>query len=220
IPEGLVLITSVAFAIGVIRLGRRRCLVQELPAVETLARVDVLCLDKTGTLTEPGMVLTRLVPAAGQDPAHLRRVLAALAAADQRPNPTMTAIAHGAGDPPDWRVTASVPFSSARGYSAASFADHGTWLHGGADVLLSDTDPLAAEAARLAGQGLRVLALADAPTVDSPERTGVGLVVLEQHVRPESAQTLRYFEAQGVSVRVFSGDNPASVGAVASILDI
>src|SRR5436190_13467626 len=93
IPEGLVLLTSVAFAVGVIRLGRRRCLVQELPAIEVLARVDVLCLDKTGTLTEPGMVLDQVIELVPGVPA--RKVLASLVGAEERPNATMQAIASG-----------------------------------------------------------------------------------------------------------------------------
>lgn len=220
IPEGLVLITSVAFAVGVIRLGRRRCLVQELPAVETLARVDVLCLDKTGTLTEPGLELTRLLPVGGGDQQHLRRVLAALVAADPRPNPTMRAISQQAGPAPSWPVQARIAFSSARGYSAVSFEGEGTWFLGAPDVLLAGTDPLAGDAAVLAGQGLRVLALATARSLESPQRASAALVVLEQHLRPESAGTLRFFAAQRVSVKVLSGDNPASVGAVAAKLGI
>src|SRR4249919_1237243 len=98
IPEGLVLLTSVAFAVGVIRLGRRRCLVQQLPAIEVLARVDVLCLDKTGTLTEPGMELDQLIELAPEVP--VRKVLASLVRAEERPNATMQAIASGlAGQP-------------------------------------------------------------------------------------------------------------------------
>ena len=93
IPEGLVLLTSVAFAVGVVRLGRRRCLVQELPAIEVLARVNVLCLDKTGTLTEPGMELDQVVEVAPGVP--VRKVLASLVGAEERPNPTMQAIASG-----------------------------------------------------------------------------------------------------------------------------
>ena len=93
IPEGLVLLTSVAFAVGVVRLGRRRCLVQELPAIEVLARVDVLCLDKTGTLTEPGMELDQVIEVAPGVP--VRKVLASLVGAEERPNPTMQAIASG-----------------------------------------------------------------------------------------------------------------------------
>ncbi|HYA51525.1 MAG TPA: HAD-IC family P-type ATPase [Streptosporangiaceae bacterium] len=112
IPEGLVLLTSVAFAVGVVRLGRRRCLVQELPAIEVLARVDVLCLDKTGTLTEPGMELDQVIELAPEVP--VRKVLASLVGAEERPNPTLQAIADGladlpAGGDPAERVPARVP---------------------------------------------------------------------------------------------------------------
>ena len=221
IPEGLVLITSVALAAGVIRLGRHRCLVQELPAVETLARVDVLVLDKTGTLTEPGMVLARLMPAhPGHDPATLRRVLAALAAEDPRPNPTMRAIAEASGPAPAWPVRNHVAFSSARGYCAAELADHGTWFLGAPDVLLADDDPLTVDAVLLAGQGLRVLALATAPSLERDDRDGAALIGLEQRVRSGAADTLRFFATEQVSVRILSGDDPASVGAVAARLGV
>jgi cation-transporting P-type ATPase E len=165
IPEGLVLLTSVAFAVGVVRLGRRRCLVQELPAIEVLARVDVLCLDKTGTLTEPGMELDEVIEltpgaAAGQ-------VLAALARAEERPNATIQAIARGIGDaaPGDThggQPTQVVPFSSARKWSGAVFADgpaSGGWLLGAPEVLLSPGDPGRDEADERAAGGFRVLAL-------------------------------------------------------------
>ncbi|MFS8523192.1 MAG: HAD-IC family P-type ATPase, partial [Micromonosporaceae bacterium] len=108
IPEGLVLMTSIAFAVGVVRLGRRQCLVQELPAVEVLARVDTLCLDKTGTLTEPGMRLKEVAPAPGAPPAEeLSRVLAALVGVDASPNPTICAVAEAVGPPPPWRGVGS-----------------------------------------------------------------------------------------------------------------
>jgi magnesium-transporting ATPase (P-type) len=114
IPEGLVLMTSVAFAVGVVRLGRRRCLVQELPAVEVLARVDVLCVDKTGTLTAPGIDLAEIVVPQG-DEAQVRAVLGALARVEATPNPTVRAIATAMPAPSgDWLVTGTVPFSSAR----------------------------------------------------------------------------------------------------------
>ena len=112
IPEGLVLLTSVAFAVGVIRLGRRRCLVQELPAIEVLARVDVLCLDKTGTLTEPGMELDQVIGLTPEVPA--RKVLASLVGAEERPNATMQAIASGLAGLPAGRAPAEeVPASTA-----------------------------------------------------------------------------------------------------------
>jgi cation-transporting ATPase E len=176
IPEGLVLLTSVAFAVGVIRLGRRRCLVQELPAIEVLARVDVLCLDKTGTLTEAGMELGELVELVPGTP--VRQVLASLVRAEDRPNPTLRAIADGLnGTPPvgltpgpaepspgeaAWRPVHVVPFSSARKWSGVVFEDAGPatggWVLGAPDVLLRPGDPARVQAEARAAQGLRVLA--------------------------------------------------------------
>jgi cation-transporting P-type ATPase E len=222
IPEGLVLMTSVAFAVGVIRLARRRCLVQELPAVEVLARVDTLCVDKTGTLTAPGMDLAGIEAAHG-DEARARAVLGALARVEATPNPTVRAIGATVPAPAgDWTVTASVPFSSARRYSAATFDGHGTWVLGAPDVVLPAGDPLRDRAGSVAGTGLRVLALGEATDPDRPLWTvrSVALVTLRQRPRPEAAPTLAYLGDQGVAVKVLSGDAPASVGAVASALGL
>ena len=120
VPEGLVLLTSVAFAIGVIRLGRKQCLVQELPAIEGLARVDTVCLDKTGTLTEGGMDVTELRPLGGADETYVRKVLGALGESDPRPNASLQAIINAYPDSGEWRCVESLPFSSARKYSGAS----------------------------------------------------------------------------------------------------
>ncbi|MCX6481486.1 MAG: HAD-IC family P-type ATPase, partial [Mycobacterium sp.] len=106
VPEGLVLMTSIAFAVGVVRLGRRQCLVQELPAIEGLARVDVVCADKTGTLTENGMRLAQAEPVAEATAEQVGAALAALAADDTRPNASMAAIAEAYPDPPGWTATA------------------------------------------------------------------------------------------------------------------
>ncbi|WP_085985678.1 HAD-IC family P-type ATPase [Longispora albida] len=221
IPEGLVLMTSIAFAVGVVRLGRRNCLVQELPAVEGLARVDVLCLDKTGTLTEPGMDLREVRSLNGQPPGRLQQVLAAMAAAEDRPNPTLTAAA-GTTQPPQWTVDGKIPFSSARKWSAASFGAEGSWVLGAPDVVLPPGDPSRSQAEELGSTGLRVLALAQVPAI-SETLTGVraeALILLQQRVRPDAAETLRYFEQQEVAVKVISGDNAVSVGAVAASLGI
>ncbi|MDG9719250.1 HAD-IC family P-type ATPase [Streptomyces sp. DH24] len=229
VPEGLVLLTSVAFAIGVIRLGRKQCLVQELPAIEGLARVDTVCLDKTGTLTEGGMDVTGLTPLNGADEASLRRVLGALGASDPRPNASLKAIVAACPDHDGWRPTSALPFSSARKYSGATLADGdgraGTWLLGAPDVLLPDDDPALAETERLNEQGLRVLLLARAARdLDDPEvaqgAEPAALVVLEQRLRPDAADTLRYFAEQNVRAKVISGDNAVSVGAVASKLGL
>ncbi|MFD8198530.1 HAD-IC family P-type ATPase, partial [Streptomyces sp. NPDC059701] len=228
VPEGLVLLTSVAFAIGVVRLGRKQCLVQELPAIEGLARVDTVCLDKTGTLTEGGMDVTEVRALGGADEEYVRTVLGALGASDPRPNASLQAIidaspATGAAE--GWRCTDSLPFSSARKYAGATFetADgaSGTWLLGAPDVLLTEDDPALAETGRLNEQGMRVLLLARATRdlEDAEPAEGAvptALVVLEQRLRPDAADTLRYFADQDVRAKVISGDNAVSVGAVAA----
>lgn len=214
IPEGLVLMTTVAFALGVIRLGRQRCLVQELPAVEVLARVDTLCIDKTGTLTEPGMVLKDVRTVNHFSPATARATLAALARAEQNPNLTMRAIAASL-EPEGWHASETLPFSSARKFSGASFDEHGTWLVGAPDVLLSKGDPARRAAEDLAASGLRVLALARAIKLDDPQPEAAALVTLEQRLRGDAPQTVRYFGAQNVDVKVISGDNAAATGAIA-----
>ena len=222
VPEGLVLMTSIAFAVGVVRLGRRQCLVNELPAIEGLARVDVVCADKTGTLTENGMRVSD-VEKLGAD--TVADVLAQLAADDPRPNASMAAIAEAYPVPPGWTATASAPFKSATKWSGTSYGEHGNWVIGAPDVLLAPGSPVAAEAERIGAQGLRVLLLgsSDLP-VDDPAAPGtvtpVALVVLEQRIRPDARDTLDFFAAQKVSIKVISGDNAVSVGAVAGSLGL
>ncbi|MEU1371006.1 cation-translocating P-type ATPase [Streptomyces sp. NPDC005803] len=231
IPEGLVLLTSVAFAIGVVRLGRKQCLVQELPAIEGLARVDIVCLDKTGTLTEGGMDVTEVRALNGADEPYLRRVLGALGASDPRPNASLQAIID-TYSPPDgqtWDVTRALPFSSARKYSGAAFDEgagrESSWLLGAPDVLLPEADPALTETEQLNEQGLRVLLLArvrgelDAPDV-AAGAVPSALIVLEQRLRPDAGETLAYFADQRVAAKVISGDNAVSVGAVATKLGL
>ncbi|OBJ75288.1 magnesium-transporting ATPase [Mycobacterium gordonae] len=224
VPEGLVLMTSIAFAVGVVRLGRRQCLVQELPAIEGLARVDVVCADKTGTLTETGMRVSevRELDAGGES---VGEVLAAVAAADERPNASMLAISEAYDTAPGWTLTATAPFKSATKWSGVSFGEHGNWVIGAPDVLLDPESAAAEQADRFGAQGLRVLLLGSADvSVDDPDAPGtvtpMALVVLEQRVRPDARETLEYFAAQDVSVKVISGDNAVSVGAVADQLGL
>ena len=221
VPEGLVLLTSLAFAVAVVRLARQRVLVQELPAVEGLARVDVLCIDKTGTLTDGRLGVARVDRLDGTDPAP---ALAALAASDPAPNATMRALAEADPTAPDgWRPEDRVPFSSARKWSAGSFGEHGTWVLGAPDVLLEPgelRDRLGADAAA----GNRVLLLARATALRG-EAVPDGLepvaaIVLADRVRGDAAATLAYFAEQGVAVKVLSGDHPATVGAIAASLGL
>ena len=235
VPEGLVLMTSIAFAVGVVRLGRRQCLVNELPAIEGLARVNVVCADKTGTLTENGMRLAQLVPL-GDDRAQLEEALAALAAHDPRPNASVQAMAEAYPVAPEWSVTHIAPFTSAKKWSGISFQDtptaqdQGNWLLGAPDMLLDPASETAARATELGSEGLRVLLLASTDqSVDTPTDDGLSapghvvpraLIALEQRVRPDARETLDYFASQHVSVKVISGDNAVSVGAVAGSLGL
>jgi cation-transporting P-type ATPase E len=223
VPEGLVLLMSIAFAVAVVRLAQRRVLVQELPAVEGLARVDVLCIDKTGTLTEGAVDVRSIQPLHGATAADVEAALAAMAANDRSPNATMRAIAKRFPGPPDgWVATGAVPFSSARKWSATAFGERGAWVLGGPDVLLRapGVDPVVRQAAdRAAAEGNRVVLLARAPTLSDeqlpPDLAPMGLLILGERLRRNAADTLRYFAQQDVTVKVISGDNPRTVGAIA-----
>ena len=218
VPEGLVLLTSIAMAVAVVRLAQRKVLVQDLPAVEVLARVDTVCVDKTGTLTEPGMAVTDTVildPAAEVDAA-----LAGLGASEDSPNPTLQAVAAAYPDP-SWRTTDVIPFSSARKWSAATFDGQGTWLMGAPEMLTSDRGVLD-RAERIAAKGSRVLLVTRAEGIPSADGDGPGpnrpaaLVVIDQRLRPDAADTVSYFLDQDVHIKVISGDNAATVGAIAT----
>src|SRR5262249_55730920 len=155
--------TSVAFAVGAVRLSQKRVLVQELAAIEGLARVDVVCLDKTGTITEPELVVVGLDPL--DDSVVATEVLAELAAVGTSPNASLRAIAAAWPSPPAWTPTEVAPFSSARRWSGAVFGGDRGWVLGAPDALLGAGDPARTRAEQLAASGMRVLLLAggDAP---------------------------------------------------------
>ena len=229
VPEGLVLLTSVAFAVGVVRLGRRSVLVQELPAIEGLARVDVLCTDKTGTLTEGRLTVDGVEPVGDEARAEeALAALAALASVDPSPNATMLAIRSAfGGSTPTWPLITAVPFSSTRKWSGASFDGFGAWVLGAPDVLLDDPrdDPSDAEAVRarageLAAEGRRVLLLGRAPGQISGgglplDLEPAALVVLRDRVRSDAPEILRYFAQRGVAVKLITGDHVRTAMATA-----
>jgi cation-transporting ATPase E len=232
IPLGLVLMTSVAFAVGSVRLAGQNVLVQELAAVEGLARVDVLCIDKTGTLTE-GRVVFDGVHAAGRSTPGWRQALGWFGA-DPHANATARCLAGTFGFDGNRVPAAVVPFSSARKWSAASFdpphAAAGTWVLGAPEMVLQGNTAAAGEvlvqARRLASAGLRTLVLAHTQDpmpdgggpddVQLPARlTAAALLTFREKVRPDAAQTLAYFRQQGVAVKILSGDDYRTVTAVA-----
>jgi cation-transporting ATPase E len=221
VPEGLVLLTSVAFAVGVVRLARRQTLVQELPAIEVLARVDVMCFDKTGTLTE-GALDCSGVTAIGGDGTGVDESLAALTHADPDPNATGQALVRRYETGPGWAVAARVPFSSARKWSAVTFDGRGSYVLGAPEMVLRDRfDEVRPAVEEEAAEGRRVLLFAHTDqtvTADALDTavTPVALVLFEDRVRPDAPETLAYFAAQGVAAKVISGDNPTTVAAVAA----
>ena len=220
VPEGLVLLTSVAMAVATIRLAERKVLVQDMPAVEVLARVDVVCVDKTGTLTQPGMAVQHLVTLDSSVPVD--DVLGALGASEPEPNPTLQAVISRWPAPSGWTTEAAIPFSSARKWSGATFTDHGSWVLGAPEMLLPDSSPVRETADELAAEGARVVVLGSIDTqnltIDRPI-DGVqpcALVVIDQTLRPDAAETVAYFLEQGVKIKVISGDNAVTVGAIAA----
>jgi cation-transporting P-type ATPase E len=223
VPEGLVLLTSVAFAVGVLRLARRRTLVQELPAIEVLARVDILCLDKTGTITEGALDVSEVCTLDGASSDEVRTALGAFAMGDPDPNATLLALREYCGDSSQWRMTGRVPFSSARKWSAASFEDHGWWVFGAPENVLGDglEGALSEHVSSSADQGYRVLVFAHTDSAVDGEQlpadlSAVALVLFEDRIRADASETLSYFAAQDVTLKVISGDNPRTVAAVAS----
>ncbi|MEG0310296.1 MAG: HAD-IC family P-type ATPase, partial [Eubacterium sp.] len=221
IPEGLVLLTSIALAVGVIRLGRYKTLVQELYCIETLARVDVLCLDKTGTITE-GVMEVKSIDLINniKDPAKALRALVNTLKDD---NSTFLAIKDSfSGERPKWNATKIVPFSSARKWSGANFGSEGTYIMGAPEFILGDDyDQYKDKIEGYASQGNRVLMLGYSDETfegenELPQKiTVIALLLLADKIRKEAKKTLEYFASQGVEIKVISGDNPLTVAEVA-----
>ena len=242
VPEGLVLMTSIAFAAGVIRLGRYKALVNELVAIEGLARVDTVCTDKTGTLTTNEMELDSIVAADGS-PADSRdaikawaRNLASMLNAQDNLNDTARSIAAGLrerGVEPDQWQGREIPFNSRYKFSGFACSAATAWIMGAPDVLLREGGCAAATAAdtakQLGDQGLRILVFGKLEGADgeawsnteglsmnsAPQLSEPVLVVLRQQLRADARETLAYFDEQNVDIKVISGDNSDSVAAVA-----
>jgi cation-transporting ATPase E len=222
VPLGLVLMTSITFAVGAVKLARQQVLVQELPAVEGLARVDIICLDKTGTLTQGDIVFDAARPLAAVP--GWESVLAWYGV-QKDANATARSLAGHFTELPADQPSDRVPFSSARKWSAVIF-DDGMWILGGPEMVFPERgsddagqQQLASQAAELAATGRRTLVLAHGtPTHDETvpaDAVPVALLTFKENIRPDAAETLTYFAAQDVDVRIISGDNPRTVAAIA-----
>ena len=231
IPEGLVLLTSLAFGVAAIQLAARKVLVQELAAVEVLARVDVLCLDKTGTLTSGELAFDRIVGLGDAVPQTEAELALAAFGADDAGNATAGILSlHFRSDAV--AVERRIPFSSATKYSGVVLSSGGvrsSWLLGAPERLLAEHPDELDRANAVAATGKRTLVLVRAidPLPSEPHAPIRGvrvepaqLVVFEESVRPTARATLGYFSSQAVRVVVMSGDNPATVSAIARALDL
>lgn len=221
IPEGLILLTGVTMTLGALKLARRKALVQSLPSIETLARVDVLCLDKTGTITDGTLSFEKIYPLSSESAVALERPIAELMAALGDDNATAKALRATFPDGGGWSAQHTIPFSSARKWSAASFRDKGSYVLGAPRFIIPALDEDVETTLRaFAEKGFRVLLLArsDAPLPESTLPEGLealGLVVLGDSIREEAPDTFRYFANEGVTLKVISGDDALTVSTIA-----
>ena len=221
VPEGLVLLTSLTFVVGVVRLSKWKTLVQELPATEVLARVDVLCLDKTGTITEGALRLHDIKLLKDYKTEDIDKVLCGLAYAFPSTNPTQQAILDKYKEKSDLEVKSTIPFSSDKKWSGAEFNEYGAWILGAPEMVLREKyDNIKKSVEEEAEKGRRVLILAklknSSLSEELPEDVeGVALLLIEDIIRKEAPKTLEYFHREGVNVKIISGDNPVTVAAVA-----
>ncbi len=222
IPEGLYLLTSLALIAGILRLVKKKTLLHDMASIETLARVDVLCVDKTGTITENKMTVEDLYllhPDAFPESA-VRQVLADYVYAMSGDNETLLAMRRSFAGSPKNRASSILPFSSERKFGGADLGEEGVWLLGAPEVLLKlDYADYREAVEAWAAKGCRVLLLTlqEGPLGETPagRLRPAALVLLSNKLRREAADTFRYFGEQGVAVKVISGDNPVTVAEVA-----
>ncbi len=220
IPEGLVLLTSISFILGVGRLAGKRALVQEMEAIEALARVNVLCTDKTGTITTGELEVTQLIPLGEKNVEEIKTIMNEISFAFDDVNNTQTALMNYFTKTSEWEVLDAIPFSSARKYRAISFKDHGAYVLGAPEFIMKGNESLAERVEVYSEKGLRVLLLASAACISSEEElveglAPLGLILISDCIRTEARATFEYFASQNVDVKVISGDNPATVSHIA-----
>lgn len=222
IPEGLVLLTSVSFILGVGRLARKKALVQEMEAIEALARVNVLCLDKTGTITTGELKVEQILPLHSESADRLHTIMNGLAFCFREGNATSRALQAYFTDTAPYPVSGRLPFSSQRKYMGVTFSGHGSYLLGAPEFLTQDRDILR-KTGEYASQGMRVLLLVSSPQLPRTReslnavRTSVkelGLILLSDCIKEDARETLDYFASQKVDIKIISGDSAATVSSV------
>ena len=222
IPQGLYLLTSVAMAVSVIKLASRRVLVQDMNCIEMLARTDVLCVDKTGTITEPDMEVENLIPLSEDEPEYLEAILTAMYGTVEPDNGTARAIHELFQGESDWVCEKRIPFSPETKWSGAVFADQGAFLVGAPAFIMGGRfSELRPQVEEWTAQGSRVLLMARYNALPQPGKidpagvTPLALILLNSRIREQAKETFEYFARQGVSIRVISGDDPQTASRVA-----
>ena len=220
IPEGLMLLTSTVLAVAVIRLSQKKVLVQELYCIETLARVDVLCLDKTGTITEGCMQLADVIPYGDSEKENVESALSALACSLDDTNATFMALKDAYEGKSTLKADKLIPFSSEKKWSGAHFESEGTYIMGAAEFILGVVPADLKEMLEKNSKEHRVIIAAhsdnDFKGKELPDDIKViGIALINDKIRAEAPQTLRYFADQKVDVKIISGDNPVTVSNVA-----
>ncbi|VEU80184.1 HAD-IC family P-type ATPase [Haploplasma axanthum] len=223
IPAGLFLLTSSALAVGVIRLAQNNTLVQELYCIEMLARIDVLCLDKTGTITDGTMSVHSVIEYKNSTGLPFKNIISAILNAQEERNLTSKALEERFGTGKRIRSIAEIPFSSARKFSAVTFDKIGTFVMGAPEFVIKKNATTASffdEVEKQSKEGYRVIVVGHSKdTIEDAKVVGtvspVGLIMIEDSIRPDAVETIEYFKKSGVAVRVISGDNPITVSRIA-----
>lgn len=217
IPEGLLLLTSSVMAVSVVRLSKYHVLVQQLYCIETLARVDVICLDKTGTITEGTMELTQVIPEEGIDATRLDEVLSNISYAFDNTNATMEALQTYYPNKGIWSVENKIEFSSSRKFSAVAFDKRGSYYIGAPEfVLKNDFNKYQEKVEKYSDYRILVIAYSKEALTETPTNLKVlGFLLIQDKIRKEAPNTLKYFKEQGVKVKIISGDNFKTVCNIA-----
>jgi cation-transporting ATPase E len=222
IPEGLVLLTSVSFTLGVGRLARKRALVQEMEAIEALARINVLCCDKTGTITTGNLEVSNTVPLAPFTTETIDNIMCAMTYAYSEKNATGKALSDYFPPKTKQDIIGTLPFSSERKYSGVTFEEWGSFVLGAPDIILSGEQekPLLKMSSKYTRKGCRVLLLARVrelkrQTDELNDIVPYALIILNDEIREDAPETFQFFEHAGVKIKVISGDDPATVSYIA-----
>ena len=220
IPEVLVLLTSISFILGVGRLAKKQALVQEMEAIEALARVNILCTDKTGTITTGNLEVADVITFEEDAKDSIEEIMAEICGAFDDENATQNALNEHFGRHTEWTVREKIPFSSARKFRAVSFAEHGDYVLGAPDFLIRSSEKLLSLLEGYSKEGYRVLLLGRSSGISAEKESigqirPIGVIIISDIIKTDAVDVFKYFADNNVSVKVISGDNPVTVSTIA-----